>query len=173
MGLYALFMDHGLYSAAGAQSEIMDWIRLNLLTGDEAETRLLNDGGDEQLSLHKREMVANADARTGSEGNVRVPGELLLACGREAFRIENLRLRKVFRAAMQCIGRDEKSCAFGYLIANNCCLPQRFAERIPPREIVPTGGIFLPSLTNHHIKRSRQPDLLPVQVRVEDSSGCI
>src|SRR5258708_4709844 len=123
-----LTLDLDLDSAARAQGEVMDGIRHDLLAGDEAKAGLLDNGGDEQLAFHQREVVTDADTRPNPEGDVGVARQLLLTLRGEACGIEHLRLREVFWSAVQGIGRDQNVCSLGYPIAINRHFCQHLAK---------------------------------------------
>jgi len=48
------------------------------MTGDEAETKFLSDGGDEELRFHQRESVADALTRAAAEGEIGEARQALL-----------------------------------------------------------------------------------------------
>ncbi len=67
---------------------------------DQVELRSPHDRGEEQVPLHQREVIPDADPRPGAERQVRAAGELLLAVAEEAARIERVRIGEQIRPAV-------------------------------------------------------------------------
>jgi|SRR5258707_979465 len=57
----------------------------------------------ENVAFHERKVIANANTRTSSEGQIRGARQSLLAFRCEALRIKHLRVWEVFRAPVQSV----------------------------------------------------------------------
>jgi hypothetical protein len=61
---------------------------------------MMGEGSYKQLTFHEGKVIADADARAGSKGDVGVARELFLSFWREVLGIERFRVREVFGFAV-------------------------------------------------------------------------
>ena len=81
-------LDDDFHLAAWREGQIMHWIRLDGLPWHQGKGHALGQSRQQQLSLHQRKVIADADAWPCSKGKVGVAWQLLFSFGREAFGIK-------------------------------------------------------------------------------------
>src|SRR5207245_124341 len=117
----------------------MDGIGCDGLAGDEGEAGTLGESGEQKVTLHHGEVLADADAWACAERQVGVARELLLSFGCEAFRLELLRLWEVLFATVQGVGCEQDNPVFGNAIAINLDITYGTAREGIGRWVEPHG----------------------------------
>src|SRR5450755_2244801 len=70
--------------AAWRKGQMMLRIRLDGLPWHQGKAHAPGQRRQQELSLHQRKVIADADAWPGSKGKIGVAWQLLFSCGREA-----------------------------------------------------------------------------------------
>src|SRR5262245_30818626 len=89
-----------------ARPEREPHLRLDAAIGERPHAVALQDHSQEELGLHQREFVADAEPRAPAEGEVGKPGMLGHALGAEALRVEALGILPEVRMAMGHVRDD-------------------------------------------------------------------
>jgi hypothetical protein len=154
----------------------MDWIWFDSLAGKQGKADALGDGSEQQLALHHGEVIANADAWTCAERQVRITGQLFLPFRCEALGIKLLRLWEVFLATVQGLtlsrinerGVLPSSRRLAY---EHCCSQVAVIcpEAFPANRMFPCapGYMLLPGYSG------RRCDLDPVRRHSQGRCGCV